>query len=52
MNEKEFKKTHFGGNLNNFFFCYSTTPCIHTGIDITFGPLVNICKTTIEGKII
>ena len=52
MNEKEFKKTHFGGNLNNFFFCYSYSTTPGTGIDITFGPLVNICKTTIEGKII
>ena len=46
---KRVKKTHFGGNLNKFVFCYnSTTP----GIDITFGPLVNICKTTKEGKFI
>lgn len=48
---KRVKKTHFGGNLNKFVFCYSsTTP--GTGIDITFGPLVNICKTTKEGKFI
>ena len=50
---KKSLKNHFGGNLNKFVFCYnSTTGTPGTGIDITFGPLVNICKTTKEGKFI